>query len=136
MLMTIKVPFVSIKFLFILVICLFALALERSSSFSRELDKVTIDYNVFIRESLKRNGALLDLSEKKIGDQGLKLLIGSNILKNVKPDKNEEIQLTNALKIQAKQGKVIAYKFNGKRFDCGSIRGYVEATNYFANKLI
>jgi UTP--glucose-1-phosphate uridylyltransferase len=25
---------------------------------------------------------------------------------------------------------VIAYKFKGKRFDCGSVEGYVEATNY------
>ena len=83
MMMTIKVPFISIKFLFVLVVCLFALALERSSSFSRELDKVSIDYNVVIQESLKRNGVLLDLSGKKIGDQGLKFLIGSNILKNV-----------------------------------------------------
>ena len=81
--MTIKVPFIRIKFLFVLVVCLFALALERSSSFSRELDKVSIDYNVVIQESLKRNGVLLDLSGKKIGDQGLKFLIGSNILKNV-----------------------------------------------------
>ena len=58
-----------------------------------------------------------------------------NILKNIKPSKNEEIQITNALKIQAKQGKVIAYKFKGRRFDCGSVKGYLEATNYFANKL-
>ena len=58
-----------------------------------------------------------------------------NILKNIKPDKNGEIQITDALKIQAKQAKVIAYKFKGKRFDCGSIKGYLEATNYFANKL-
>ena len=59
-----------------------------------------------------------------------------NILKNIKPDKNGEIQITDALKIQAKQGKVIAYKFKGKRFDCGSIKGYLEATNHFANNLI
>ena len=58
-----------------------------------------------------------------------------NILKNIKPDKSGEIQITDALKIQAKRGKVIAYKFKGKRFDCGSVKGYVEATNYFANKL-
>ena len=55
-----------------------------------------------------------------------------NTLKNVKPDKNGEIQITDALKIQAKQGKVIAYKFKGRRFDCGSIKGYLEATNHFA----
>jgi UTP--glucose-1-phosphate uridylyltransferase len=29
---------------------------------------------------------------------------------------------------QAKQGNVIAYKFKGKRYDCGSIDGYVQAT--------
>ena len=58
-----------------------------------------------------------------------------NILKNIKPDKNGEIQITDALKIQAKQGKVIAYKFKGKRFDCGSVKGYLEATNHFANNL-
>jgi len=58
-----------------------------------------------------------------------------DILNNIKPDKTGEIQITDALKIQAKQGKVIAYKFKGKRFDCGSIKGYLEATNHFANNL-
>ena len=58
-----------------------------------------------------------------------------NILINIKPDKSGEIQITDALKIQAKQGKVIAYKFKGRRFDCGSIKGYLEATNHFANNL-
>ena len=57
------------------------------------------------------------------------------ILKNMKPDKNGEIQITDALNIQAKQGKVIAYKFKGRRFDCGSVKGFVEATNYFARQL-
>ena len=58
-----------------------------------------------------------------------------NILKNIKPGKSGEIQITDALKIQAKQDKVIAYKFKGKRFDCGSVKGYIEATNHFANNL-
>ena len=58
-----------------------------------------------------------------------------DILKNIKPDKNGEIQITDALKIQAKQGKVIAYKFKGKRFDCGDVKGYLEATNHFAKTL-
>jgi len=57
-----------------------------------------------------------------------------NILKNIEPDKNGEIQITDALLTQAKQGKVIAYKFKGKRFDCGGIEGYIQATNYFAKK--
>jgi len=57
-----------------------------------------------------------------------------NILKNIKPDHNGEIQITDALNFQAKQGRVIAYKFKGKRFDCGGVKGYIEATNFFAIK--
>ena len=56
------------------------------------------------------------------------------ILKDTKPGKGGEIQITDALLVQAKQGKVIAYKFSGKRFDCGSVDGFVEATNYFYAK--
>jgi UTP--glucose-1-phosphate uridylyltransferase len=61
-----------------------------------------------------------------------------DILKKTKPGKGGEIQITDALLSQAKNNKVIGYKFKGRRFDCGSIKGYVEATNYFAkiNNLI
>ena len=58
-----------------------------------------------------------------------------DILKTIKPGKNGEIQITDALLSQAKKGKVIAYKFKGKRFDCGSIKGFLNATNYFAKKI-
>ena len=54
------------------------------------------------------------------------------IIKTIKPDLNGEIQITDALLVQAKQGNVIAYKFKGLRFDCGSVRGYIQATNHFA----
>lgn len=57
-----------------------------------------------------------------------------DIIRNMKPGKNGEIQITDALLIQAKKGKVIAFKFKGKRFDCGNINGFVEATNYFAEQ--
>jgi len=56
------------------------------------------------------------------------------ILRETKPGKGGEIQITDALLKQAKQGKVIAYKFKGKRFDCGSVEGFVAATNYFYKK--
>ena len=56
------------------------------------------------------------------------------ILKKIKPDKNKELQITDALLSQAKEGKVIAYKFQGERFDCGNVNGYLAATNYFAKK--
>tara|TARA_B110000003_G_scaffold271818_1_gene306629 strand:- start:366 stop:1193 length:828 start_codon:yes stop_codon:yes gene_type:complete len=57
------------------------------------------------------------------------------ILKSIKPDGKGEIQITDALKIQAKQDKVIAFKFKGNRFDCGNVEGFLKATNYFAQKL-
>jgi UTP--glucose-1-phosphate uridylyltransferase len=55
-----------------------------------------------------------------------------NALEHTVPDKNGEIQITDALMTLAKQGKVIAYKFQGTRFDCGSIKGFVMATNHFS----
>lgn len=58
------------------------------------------------------------------------------ILKDTKAGKAGEIQITDALLSQAKDGNVIAYKFDGKRFDCGSVDGFVEATNYFYKKQI
>ena len=57
-----------------------------------------------------------------------------DIIRNTQPGKGGEIQITDALLEQAKQGNVIAYKFDGKRFDCGSVDGFVKATNYFYNK--
>ncbi len=57
-----------------------------------------------------------------------------DILRDTKPGKGGEIQITDALLTQAKEGRVIAYRFEGKRFDCGSVDGFVEATNYFYKK--
>ena len=53
-----------------------------------------------------------------------------DILQETEPGANGEIQLTDALQIQAQRGCVMAYKFKGRRFDCGSVPGFVEATNY------
>jgi len=51
-----------------------------------------------------------------------------DIIRTTKPGKGGEIQITDALLEQARAGNVIAYKFRGKRYDCGSIDGYVQAT--------
>ena len=58
-----------------------------------------------------------------------------DILRKTKPGRGGEIQITDALLEQAKEGNVIAYKFDGIRFDCGSIDGFVKATNYFYKHL-
>ena len=52
------------------------------------------------------------------------------IIRDTPPGKNGEVQITDALLQQAKKGCVMAYKFKGKRFDCGSIDGFIDATNY------
>lgn len=53
-----------------------------------------------------------------------------DILRQTKPGANDEVQLTDAIMTQAQNGCVMAYKFKGRRFDCGSVEGFVEATNY------
>ena len=57
-----------------------------------------------------------------------------DVLEHTKKDQNGEIQITDALKVLAKKGRVIAYKFKGSRYDCGSVGGFVNATNQFASK--
>jgi UTP--glucose-1-phosphate uridylyltransferase len=56
------------------------------------------------------------------------------VLEKTEAGAGGEIQITDALKVLAKEGKVIAYKFKGTRFDCGSVDGYVEAINHFYTK--
>ena len=53
-----------------------------------------------------------------------------SILQKTPPGKNGELQITDALLAQAKEGRVIGYRFKGRRFDCGSIDGFIEATNF------
>jgi UTP--glucose-1-phosphate uridylyltransferase len=53
-----------------------------------------------------------------------------DIISQTKPGSGGEVQITDALNKQAQNGCVLAYKFRGRRFDCGSVDGFVEATNY------
>jgi UTP--glucose-1-phosphate uridylyltransferase len=53
-----------------------------------------------------------------------------DILRKTPPGANGEVQITDALMTQAQQGCVMAYKFKGRRFDCGSVPGFIEATNF------
>ncbi|MDE1515819.1 UTP--glucose-1-phosphate uridylyltransferase GalU [Vibrio sp. HDW18] len=53
-----------------------------------------------------------------------------DLIEQTEPGKGGEIQITDALLKQAQSGCVLAYKFKGRRFDCGSVEGYIEATNF------
>ena len=49
------------------------------------------------------------------------------ILENIEPDHDGEIQLTDALKVLARQQDMYAYDFIGRRYDVGDKQGYLEA---------
>ncbi len=53
-----------------------------------------------------------------------------DIIRDTPAGANGEVQLTDALMTQARKGCVMAYKFEGRRFDCGSVPGFVSATNF------
>ena len=48
------------------------------------------------------------------------------ILEHLTPGYGGEIQLTDALAVMARQGKMMAVDFEGKRYDTGSLQGYLE----------
>ncbi|MDG1033532.1 MAG: sugar phosphate nucleotidyltransferase, partial [Luminiphilus sp.] len=58
-----------------------------------------------------------------------------DIIRETPPGRNGEVQITDALQTQANKGCVLAYKFQGQRFDCGSVPGFVEATNFVFENL-
>jgi UTP--glucose-1-phosphate uridylyltransferase len=50
------------------------------------------------------------------------------ILEKTKPGQGGEIQLTDALRVLAKQQQMLAYNFEGRRYDVGDKEGFLEAT--------
>jgi UTP--glucose-1-phosphate uridylyltransferase len=56
-----------------------------------------------------------------------------NRLRDLKQGSGDEIQLTDAIAQEARDGgKVYGYSFEGQRYDCGSKAGYLKATVAFA----
>ncbi len=55
-------------------------------------------------------------------------------LKKVTPGAGGEIQLTDAIAEEIKNGKTYACNYEGKRFDCGSKQGFLDATVHYARK--
>ena len=53
-------------------------------------------------------------------------------LENIQPGKGGEIQLTDGIAALMEYEKVMAYRFKGKRYDCGSKLGYVKANVEYA----
>ena len=56
----------------------------------------------------------------------------STISVRIKPGAGGELQLTDAIQSLLADEQVLAYKYHGTRFDCGSKLGYLKATVEFA----
>jgi len=55
-----------------------------------------------------------------------------DILENTPPGHGGEIQLTDALRTLSRTGKMCACDFEGRRFDTGNLKGFLEATIEYA----
>ena len=54
------------------------------------------------------------------------------LLEHTRPGKGGEIQLTDAIATLLQEQRALAYRFEGRRFDCGSRIGLIEATIQYA----
>jgi len=103
----------------------------------QETSKYGVIAGEMIRDDIYRVNAMVEKPKPEDAPSNL-AIIGRYILtpdifdliKNTPPGKGGEIQITDALMQQAQNGCVLAYKFKGERFDCGSAEGYIDATNY------
>lgn len=95
----------------------------------------------------KSHGALLKISrivEKPLPDDAPSTMavVGRYILsasifdelKNQQPGIHGEIQLTDGIANLLKKEDVFSYRFDGKRYDCGSKIGYLQAVVDFASR--
>ncbi len=55
-------------------------------------------------------------------------------LENAKPGSGGEIQLTDAISALLNEQQVLAYRYQGVRYDCGSKLGYLQATVEFGQR--
>ncbi len=74
------------------------------------------------------------LAPSNLGIVGRYVLMPSifDHLRNTKPNAGGKIQLTDAIAALLAEEQVLAYRYYGTRFDCGSKLGYLKATVQFA----
>ena len=58
-----------------------------------------------------------------------------DLLRKLGPDSGGEIQLADAINLQANLGAVDTVRLKGERFDCGSVTGFINATNFEFKKM-
>ena len=102
-----------------------------------EIDKYGVVAGTLERAGLTRVTEMVEKPPQEEAPSNL-AVIGRYILtsdifdaiRGTPPGRNGEVQLTDALQVQAREGRVLAYKFDGLRFDCGSVPGFVEAPQH------
>jgi UTP--glucose-1-phosphate uridylyltransferase len=103
----------------------------------------TGSYGIVATENISgRQGLISAIVEKPkpevapstLGVVGRYVLSGRifEILEKTRPGAGGEIQLTDGIAALLKEERVLAYRFEGRRFDCGSRIGLVEATIQYA----
>ena len=99
------------------------------------IDGVKLEENVYKITSMVEKPDLKD-AKTNLAIIGRYILTPDifDILDDTLPGRGGEIQITDAINIQAKQGRCIGLVFDGIRFDCGSVKGFYEATKYFYEK--
>ena len=106
--------------------------IEQSKSYG------VIDGKVFDERIYKLNGIVEKPSpEKAPSNMGVvgRYILSSRIfdhIRNLKPGAGGELQLTDAIQSLLQQEQVLAYEYEGVRYDCGSKLGYLKATVEFA----
>ena len=103
----------------------------------------TGSYGIVAAENFSgRQGVISEIVEKPkpelapstLGVVGRYVLSGRifDILEKTRPGAGGEIQLTDGIATLLKEDRVLAYRFEGRRFDCGSRIGLIEATIQYA----
>jgi len=95
----------------------------------------------FVAERVERIEAIVekpkpDAAPSTLGVVGRYILTPRifHYLATVAPGSGGEIQLTDGIAALLDEERVLAYRYRGKRFDCGSKLGYLQATVDFGRR--
>ena len=106
---------------------------EKVSSYGIVASEVTDDERIFKVNDMVEKPAISE-APSRLAVLGRYVITPEifTILEQTAPGRGGEIQLTDALKVLAKQQNMYAYDFIGRRYDVGDKEGYLEATVEYA----
>ncbi|AFM02141.1 UDP-glucose pyrophosphorylase [Desulfitobacterium dehalogenans ATCC 51507] len=98
------------------------------------VDAVPLDDSLYRAQDLVEKPQPEDAPSTRLAIMGRYILNPEifGTLENIPPGKGGEIQLTDGLKELAKFQEILAYEFDGQRYDVGDKLGFVQATIEYA----